>query len=112
MNLEELKQHLLEQGLTEKEVIDVVTTYKLNSPFLRVDLSKESWNVVKVGTPKEMLEDLVTGHTDWDILINFVDHVGYEALSQYLMTYEKFAQDYLFCEDTGRLIHWEHTEEI
>lgn len=112
MNLEELKQHLLEQGLTEKEVIDVVTTYKLNSPFLRVDLSKESWNVVKVGTPKEMLEDLVTEHTDWDILINFVDHVGYEVLSQYLMMNEKFAQDYLFCEDTGRLIRWEHAEEI
>ncbi len=111
MNLEELKQHLLDQGLTNKEVIDVVTTYKLNSPFLRFDLSKESWNVVKVGTPKEMLEDLVTEHTDWDVLKNFVDYVGYETLSQYLMSDESFAQNYLFCEDTGRLILWDHVEE-
>lgn len=106
MNSEELKQYLINQGLMPQEATFVIITYKLNSPFKKQEYNANEWIVDTVGSPEEILKDMVETHCDWASIANYIESTGYAEFAKWLSIQEDTCLKFLYIDETERLIVW------
>lgn len=112
MNSEELAQYLINQGLMPQEASYVIITYKLNSPFKKQAYNANEWVVDTVGSPEEILKDMVETYCSWASIANYIESIGYSEFAKWLSIQEDTCQQFLYIEETDRLVVWKIDEPV